>query len=191
MGGTRYDPASRMTGAGFARLLARLDPDDARAADAYEQLRRGLEKYFDWHGAWPPDECADEALDRLAKKVDEEAPIEDVRRYAHGIARLLLLEWRRRPRPVTLDVVGDVASAPETADEDPLRTCFDRCLASLPVDSRRLVLEFYADERRAKIDNRRRLARSLAVSDTALRSRVRRVRERIEQCVQACTARSR
>src|SRR5262245_25213379 len=48
--------------AGFARLLTRLDADADRAADAYEHLRRALERYFEWHGAWSADECADETI---------------------------------------------------------------------------------------------------------------------------------
>jgi hypothetical protein len=43
-------------------------------------------------------------------------------------------------------------------------------------------------EGQAKIDNRQRLARSLGVSDNTLRSRVHRVRHRLERCVQACVA---
>ncbi|MGH9330319.1 MAG: RNA polymerase sigma factor, partial [Vicinamibacterales bacterium] len=65
--GNRPPVAGRGTAsAGFARLLERLDPDPDRAAAAYERLRAALEKFFDWHGAWPPEECADETLDRLA-----------------------------------------------------------------------------------------------------------------------------
>ena len=37
-------------------------------------------------------------------------------------------------------------------------------------------------------DNRRRLALSLGLSESALRNRVQRVRNRLERCVQTCTA---
>jgi len=182
-----------MTDGGFSRLLARLDPDADRAAAAYEHLRLALEKYFDWHGAWPPDECADETLDRLLRKLDN-VEILDVRRYARGIARLVLLEWQRRPTPVSItedpDMVNvSVAPALEAADA-PLQDCFDRCLAELPSDSRTLVLEYYVAERRAKIDLRRRLAQALNISESALRNRVQRVRDRLERCVHGCAAAS-
>jgi DNA-directed RNA polymerase specialized sigma24 family protein len=175
---------------GFSHLLDRLDADADRAAAAYEQLRLALEKFFDWHGVWPPEECADETLDRLARKLDAGAPIDDVRRYAHGIARLVLLEWQRRPVAVSMSEGGaleNLSAPPAVEDNEPVQECFDRCLAALPAPLRTLVLEYYVDERRTKIDNRRRLARAFGLSDNALRHRVQRVRDRLERCVRACT----
>ena len=175
--------------AGFTRLLTRLDRDADRAGAAYERLRRALEKFFDWNGAWPPEEYADETLDRLARRIDDDVEILDVRNYAHGIARLVLLESRRRPGTDSIDAGRDLRlSTRSMPDEDePLRDCLDRCLAELPPDSRQLVLEYYSAERRAKIDNRRRLAGLLGISESALRNRVQRVRDRLERCVRACT----
>ena len=40
---------------GFARLLARLDPDTHKAGLEYERLRRSLIRFFDWQGATLPD----------------------------------------------------------------------------------------------------------------------------------------
>lgn len=181
--------------AGFSRLLERLDPDPDRAATAYERLRAALEKFFDWHGAWPPEECADETIDRLALKLGSGLQIDDLRGYARGIARLVLLEWRRRPVPVSMDRRAESAAViPLPVDErehEGLMACFDRCLAALPTDSRTLVLEYYVAERREKIDNRRRLAQRIGLSDSALRNRVQRVRDRLERCVETCTEASR
>src|SRR5689334_23071923 len=128
-----------MDGAAFARLLTRLDADADRAADAYGHLRRALEKFFEWHGAWPADECADETIDRLLRKLDD-VQIQDVGKYARGIARLVLLERRRRPAAVSLSDHPGVerVTAPFTTanDEPPLQGCFDRCLATLSSESR-------------------------------------------------------
>lgn len=178
----------RITTAGLNRLLARLDPDTDRAAAEYERLRLALEKFFDWRGAWPPDECADETLDRLARKLDAAVDVGDVRGYAYGIARLVLLEWRRRPAAVPIERAPAMNLLVTAADdaEDRLHVCFDRCLSELPAESRTLVLEYYVAERRTKIDNRRRLARSFHISESALRNRVQRVRDRLERCVQTC-----
>jgi DNA-directed RNA polymerase specialized sigma24 family protein len=181
----------RAVSVGFARLLARLHADPDRAAAEYERLRLTLQKFFDWNGAWPPEECADVTLDRLAIKLAADTPIEDVHAYARGIARLVLLEWRRRPAPVSLDGRPERAGASdmsrmEAHDDETLSACFERCLAALPDESRALVLEYYVEERRAKIENRRRLARVLGLSESALRNRVQRVRDRLEQCVRSC-----
>jgi DNA-directed RNA polymerase specialized sigma24 family protein len=69
-----------------------------------------------------------------------------------------------------------------------LLNCFDRCLAELPADSQSLMLQYYQGERSEKIANRRRLATALALSENALRSRVQRLRDRLEDCVQACVS---
>jgi DNA-directed RNA polymerase specialized sigma24 family protein len=186
----RSTPSERpITPDGLARLLERLSPNPAEAASRYQHLRLTLEKFFDWHRAWPPEECADETIDRLIRKLGSDIDIADVRRYALGIARLVLLEWQRRPTAVSVRDAATV-SAPETAetDEDSLRACFDRCLAALSPESRTLVLDYYVDDRRAKIDNRRQLAARFGVSESALRNRVQRVRDRLERCVHACKA---
>jgi DNA-directed RNA polymerase specialized sigma24 family protein len=176
---------------GFTRLLSRLHSDPDQAAAEYERLRHALEKFFDWHCAWPPEECADETLDRLVGKLAADVNVDDVRAYARGIARLVLLEWRRRPTPVSMDESRDYAAASLPMPEDDtqeLSSCFERCLAALTDETRSLVLDYYVAERRAKIDNRRRLARSLGLSESALRNRVQRVRNRLERCVRTCTS---
>lgn len=180
-----------ITAAGLARLLARLDPDAEQAAQEYERLRRGLVKFFDWRGAWPPEECADDTLDRLAQKLEGETIVEDVGSYTRGIARLVLLERRRQPTWSSIEGASNLVSvpaAPPNDDDERLRECFDRCLAEIPEESRSLIMRYYEGERQAKISNRRRLAVTLGLSDNALRSRVQRLRDRLEHCVGTCVA---
>jgi DNA-directed RNA polymerase specialized sigma24 family protein len=175
---------------GFARLLERLHPDSGEAAHAYERLHRALVKFFDWRGVSPPDECADEVLDRLAHKLEDTTMVNDVTKYAHGIARLVALERRRGPAFSSIDEVPQLPLAAAVPADDPagdrLHDCFDRCLEQLPEESRALLLRYYEGERTAKISNRRRLASMFGLSDNALRSRVQRLRDRLEQCVHAC-----
>jgi DNA-directed RNA polymerase specialized sigma24 family protein len=187
---SRSDPDSRsLTPRAFALLLARLGDDPERGGEQYEALRRALARFFDWRGAATPDLCADETLDRLARKLDEDAAIDDVRGFAHGIARLVLLEHWRRPRELPIDETpfSDGPADPATPDEeDPRAACFERCLAELPADGRALILAYYTAEGREKIDGRKRMAASLGLSDTALRNRAQRLRDRLERCVGRC-----
>ena len=189
--GHRNDDSRSITAEGLARLLARLNADVEQAGQEYQRLRRALVKFFDWRGAPAPDECADETIDRLARKLDE-AAVDDVRNYAHGIARLVLLERRRQPVLASFDGNAAVTSAPvaQASDErERLHDCFEQCLAAIPGDGRSLVLSYYEGERVAKIANRRRLGAALGLSENALRSRVQRLRDRLEQCVRACVSR--
>jgi DNA-directed RNA polymerase specialized sigma24 family protein len=178
----------RITSRGLTRLLSRLGADDDRAAAEYERLRQTLERFFDWRGAWPPEECADETLDRLARRLEEDVEVGDVWAYARGIARLVLLERQRRPSARSIGECFDLPdpSAPTHDANDPLLTCFDRCLEALPAESRTAVLDYYGAERREKIETRRRLAIRFGVSDSALRNRIQRIRDRLERCVMAC-----
>ena len=190
----RFDDDRTITAAGLERLLLRLDPDVDRAALEYEQLRRTLVRFFDWRGGWPPDECADETLDRLARKL-QDVVVDNIRQYARGIARLVLLERRRHLDASLTDADASVAAvraatpADGPDDAERLRDCFDRCLDGFPDSSRALVIDYYAEERTGKIVNRRRLASTLGLSDNALRSRVQRLRDRLEQCVHECVSR--
>jgi DNA-directed RNA polymerase specialized sigma24 family protein len=184
----RSDPDARaITPRAFAVLLRRLGDDPERGGEGYESLRRALVRFFDWRGAHAPDACADETLDRLARRLDEDAAVEDVRAYAHGIARLVLLEQWRRPRELPA-AEGDerLQAAAPPPDDDPRQDCFERCLAELPADGRALILEYYAAEGRLKIDGRKRLAAALGLSDTALRNRAQRLRDRLERCIRRC-----
>jgi DNA-directed RNA polymerase specialized sigma24 family protein len=177
-----------LTATGFTCLLARLDPDPERAALDYERLRRALVRFFEWRGVGAPDVCADEALDRLARRLEEDVTVTDVQSYAHGIARLVLLEQRREPVLTSIDdtVERSWRAAPLDEDDERMRVCLDRCLAEMAPDSRSLVLRYYEGERHAKIANRRQLASSLGLSDNALRSRIQRLRDRLQECLETC-----
>src|SRR5450432_3873967 len=77
---------------GFDLLLAQLDPDRNLAGQKYESLRRKLSKFFQWWGSQDPDELADEAFDRVAKKLAQGEPIRDLGAYIMGVARLIFKE---------------------------------------------------------------------------------------------------
>jgi DNA-directed RNA polymerase specialized sigma24 family protein len=174
---------------GFASLLTRLGPDAERAGFAYEHLHRALVSFFAWRGAATPEECADETLDRLASRLDEGVAVENLARFARGIARMVLLEHWRRPeaRGMPLDDVASRQAATQAPlDDDAPRACLDRCLARLAPGSQDLILEYYLSEGRDRIETRKRLARALGVSESALRNRAQRVRDQLERCVKVC-----
>jgi DNA-directed RNA polymerase specialized sigma24 family protein len=195
---SRTDSGTRgLTAEALARLLAGLDDDRDRAGEVYEALRRTLVKFFDWRGATHPEECADETLDRLARRLDEGAAITDPALYARGIARLVLLERWRRPEERALRTdASQLALLPAPATVDPLdveprSACFGRCLDELPEDARRLILAYYAGSGRLKIEARKRMAEALRLTENALRSRAQRIRDRLERCTARCLERSR
>jgi DNA-directed RNA polymerase specialized sigma24 family protein len=177
-----------LTGEALARLLTCLDDDPEAAGEKYEMIRRKLVKYFDWRGVHSPEECADETIDRVIRKLESGEAIRDIPTYCVGIARLVVLETLRAPdrRQVSLDDLGPVAAPALESAENAQQSCFERCLAELPVESRRLILQYYQDERLSKINNRQAMADSLGIPLNALRSRAQRIRDKLEQCVAGC-----
>jgi RNA polymerase sigma factor (sigma-70 family) len=179
-----------LTGEALARFLACLDPDADRAGAKYESLRLTLIKFFDWRGAHFPEECADETINRVIRKLDGGDVVRDVETYCLGVARMVFLETLKRPerRRVALDEAPDIAApvSDDEEDDDEQRRCFNHCLRELPPESRQLILLYYQDERRAKINNRQALADRLGIPLNALRSRVQRIRDRLERCVEQC-----
>jgi len=180
-----------LTATGLARVLAQLGTDPERSAAAFESLRLALIRFFGWRGASFPDERADETLDRLAARLDRGEAVADLRAFALGIARNVLLEqWRRSAsRPVHIDEAAMDALAQRAAPEDgPWLPCLARCLDCLPPESRGLVLSYYEGAGRPKIENRVRLAAGLGINEAALRSRVQRLRDNLERCISTCVS---
>jgi DNA-directed RNA polymerase specialized sigma24 family protein len=178
-----------LTEESFAKFLARLSPDKELAGVEYEKLRQMLVKLFDWRGAHFPEECADETLNRVVRKIDSGEVIRDLVPYCHAIARLVFLETLKHPdrKRISLDELDPIAAVdaePETVDTQ--RECFKDCLRELPAASQRLILEYYRQEKRDKAANRVRLAEELAIPLNALRSRAQRVRNKLEECVNHC-----
>jgi hypothetical protein len=64
--------------------------------------------------------------------------------------------------------------------------CLERCLGTLPLADRELILEYYQGEQRAKIEHRSRLAAGAGLTMNALSIRACRIRNRLETCVDAC-----
>lgn len=178
--------------AAFARLLARLHHDPQQAGDVYEDLRRTLLRFFEWRGVVAADAAADEAIDRLGRRLSAGEVVGDVRAYVLGIARMVALEHHRRPetRHVPLDPPAEqrLAAPAETAGDDARVTCFDGCVAALAPDVREFIVGYYSDTGRARIDARAELARRHQLSPNALRLRAQRVRDRLEDCIGQCLA---
>ena len=181
-----------LTGNAFANLLGSLDADWERAGEKYEDLRRTLIRFFEWRGAPFPEEHADETFNRVARKLDEGVKVKKIGGYCYEVARLVCLEAfkGRDSKRVPLEAIKFAAAVADTTGEGvekELRlACLDDCLGVLPAESRELIVEYYRDEKRCRIDHRKALAERLGLRRDALANRTQRVRDRLEQCVADC-----
>jgi len=179
-----------LTRRGFDALLGRLDPDREKAAREYELIRSKLINYFDWRDCPFPEEHADEAMNRLTRKVESGEEFRDLSTYVFGIARMMVLEiGRSKERQLASIELASQAKAadpePDTAEEQKV-DCLKHCLASLSERSRELITEYYQDTGAAKIERRKDLASRLGLQLNALRIRACRVRAKLEECMELC-----
>jgi DNA-directed RNA polymerase specialized sigma24 family protein len=164
-------------------LLAWLNSDRDMAGQKYEEIRLRLIKIFVCRGCSEPEDLADETINRVSKKLGEIRATYsgEPGRYFYGVANKVHLEYRRR-KPVPVLPLPDDGS-----DElEKEYACLEKCIQKLTPDNRVLVLQYYQEEKRAKIDHRKNLADRLGIALNALRIRACRIRASLQQCVQTC-----
>lgn len=148
-------------------------------------------RFFEWNGCNSAEDLVDATINRVARRIDEGEKIENLKGYFFKVALHVLQEWKRILIPGPLDELPETPQ-PEPVDEEKetrLR-CLDECLEKLAIQNSKLILEYYQDERRAKIDHRKQLAQALGIPLNALRIRAHRIRGFLEKCVEDCLART-
>ena len=172
-----------LTQESFDALLAWLDPNRELAGRKYEDIRVRLIKIFTCRGCFEPEDLADETINRVTKRLkDIEAEFEGEKaKYFCGVANKVHLEYLRR-RPITAP-----PSPPGDSDEtERLYSYLEKCIESLPPEHRLIVVQYYQEEKQAKIDHRKHLAEQLGIALNALRIRAYRIRALLQECVQEC-----
>jgi DNA-directed RNA polymerase specialized sigma24 family protein len=187
----------RLNQRAFGRLLEWLDDGVDSGGNTYLEMRRRLVSYFDRRNRLSADELADETLSRVATVLARDGAIATTppARYCYAVARFVLLEdVRRTRRHVRLDdsrIADTRAATAVEADEglgirDRRFECLDRCLQELKAEQREFIVEYYRDSGRQKIERRRDMAKRLGISMNALGIRALRIRNVLEQRVEAC-----
>jgi DNA-directed RNA polymerase specialized sigma24 family protein len=156
-------------------------------------MRRRLVRYFERKQCLDADALADDTLNRVSRRLEEEGAITDASpaHYCHIVAKFVLLEYLRQIdsralQPIAVDQAPDATRPAGDTDNQPLLDCLDRCLGQLDPDEALLILDYYRGEQRAKIEQRRRLAAELELSPNALSIRACRIRDKLEACITQC-----
>lgn len=181
-----------LTKEAYDKLLACFSADEDEASQQLLTAYLKLVRFFEWNTCDSSDICADKTIDRAARRIDEGERIDNLMGYLNGIANNVLREWRKeRDRgPLPLDST-DRHSVEPPAEDDERETrlrCLDYCLEELQVEDRVVILGYYQEEKRAKIDFRKQLAGRLGIGLNALRIRAWRIRTKLEECVIKCLA---
>jgi DNA-directed RNA polymerase specialized sigma24 family protein len=174
-----------LTQEAFDKLLAWLDPNRDQAGKKYEEIRLRLIKIFTCRGCMEPEALADETINRVISKLETivDSYTGDPALYFYGVAHKVHLEYlRKKPAP-------PAPAPPPLEPEDgiePEYDCLEHCIERLTRDNRELVLQYYQEEKQAKINHRKRLAEQLGIALNALRIRAFRIRAELLRCVQDC-----
>jgi DNA-directed RNA polymerase specialized sigma24 family protein len=164
---------------------------DRDVAVAYEQLRMRLVTFFRLSCPVEAEALADEAIDRLGRRLSDGTPVDNLGGYALGIARFLAMEAgaRRRKeqhaaREALIDQEGSAQA--EQAEFDPAVPALRGCLNCIDPESAHFIMEYYAaDGGAARIERRQQLAQRMGMTLNALRNRALRTRIALEKCVRA------
>jgi RNA polymerase sigma factor (sigma-70 family) len=177
-----------ITQEGFATLLDWLDGNVDSAAEKYEKIRLRLIRVFVGRGCHEAELLADRTIDRVITKLPHVSSgyVGEPAAYFYAVGSKIHLEWLRsqkREREARSDEITT-----EHEEEGAEYGCLDSCLDELPQEAREIILEYYRDEKRAKIERRKGLAEKLGVSIGALQIRASRIRAKLSSCVSDCVA---
>jgi DNA-directed RNA polymerase specialized sigma24 family protein len=174
--------------AAFEGLLHSLDADRATASGEYERMRQRLIRFFSIQQTRAPEDLADEAFNRIARRIAEGEQVRNAQQYLSGVARVLLLEerYKRHREEQAMRMVANAApdAGLNAEKDDALPGALDACLETLPARSRELLQKYYSAEGRARIAARQRMADEMGMELNALRNRALRLRDRLEECIQ-------
>jgi DNA-directed RNA polymerase specialized sigma24 family protein len=183
-----------LTGEAFDQLLRAFDTERDNAAQKYECMRRKLVEFFEARGSDSPPDSADEAINRVARRISEGEQIDNLNSYFYGVARLIWLEGlrSRQKEPTPLEPTHTPV-APNSAElkierqhrEDRLN-CLESCLSTLSPANRILIVEYYREEKGIKIEHRKQQAERLNTTLNGLRLRASRIRAELSECVHSC-----
>jgi len=176
----------------FEEILAWLNPDREVAATMYVQLRHDLAKIFSFRGCTDPEGLTDEVFDRVAKRIDEVRPtyVGDPRLYFRAVANNLVKEDLKKAKTkISLEESEFREPTTTESDEDDaedMEECLRSCLQQLSAENRKLIVDYYAKEKQAKIDHRSELAQQFGISVENLRVKVYRIRVSLQGCIERC-----
>lgn len=185
----------------FNNLLRHFDANVNRAAELYELMREQLIKFYESRGCQSASELTDEAFNRVTRKISEGTEIAEssIGAYLYSVARNILKEYWHSTGLQTVEL-NDLSPAhhpaenPEHTEEamenrlehERLLECLESCVQRLSPAEHQMIVAYYQGETSLKIENRKKLAEQFQLTLNSLRTKVFRIRERLEKCVEAC-----
>lgn len=181
---SRSKEAKELTAEQFAKFLAWLNPNKDEAGEEYERLRFRLITFFAGRNCRFPEELADETINRVILKISDEK-IENKLGFCYGVAKNVFLESLRKEKDFLN--VDEVQIAVKEKEEKFSERCLDKCLQELTEENRNLILNYFSENKRAKITLREKISETFDLSKTALRMKIVRIKKKLKSCLTECT----
>jgi RNA polymerase sigma factor (sigma-70 family) len=177
----------------FEKMLDWFNADRDLAGQKYETIRVRLTRIFISRGCIDAEILVDEVMNRVAVRIDEivKTYVGDPARCFQGFAEKICLEYFRDlqkryeadPPPHGVDDRSEQERQWERERED---ECLTRCMGELSAADSELFRRYFQNEKRAKIDSRKRLAEELRLTANALRIKAHRIRLRLRRGMEEC-----
>jgi RNA polymerase sigma factor (sigma-70 family) len=177
-----------LTEAAFDKFLSWLHPDREKAGKKYEDIRHHLIIILNCRGCAEAEDLADETINRVIRRAQQIADTYqgDPEPYFITVAHNLFLEYAAK-RQTRSELPADLPQPPESDPEEEREyECLERCVQVLTPANRDIVLQYYQENKQAKIDHRKKLADKMGIALNALRIRAYRIRANLEQCIDSC-----
>ncbi len=159
-------------------LLAVFDADDARAEEKCLELYQRLVRYFEWSRRPDPEDLSQEALRRGFSRLQQGQKIttDDPAGYFFGIARNLIREGWRTPCEETLvdEDLRPPAGLFQNLNQSEQLVFLKECLGGLEEGDFEVLMAYVEGKSEAWI-------RKTRLTASTLRSRVYRIRQRLEK----------
>ena len=166
----------------FNLLLSWLDQNQDRAVEKYELIQLKLIKFFSYQCGPDAEELAVETIERVTRKVRKIAKTYFGKPDScfYGFAKKVLKEHLKRPKPRPLPPTES------SEHKERLHKCLNECLEKLTASDRNLIMQYYEEERKAKINLRKQLAEQYGLTLYTLRVRTHRIRLELKRCIEKC-----
>lgn len=176
----------------FEKLVAWL----ASAGRDYPTTHYRLTRVFIVRGCIDAERLADEVMNRVAVRIDKLIkdypgdPIKCLLGFADNVDREDLPDRKRRseaePPPQSISPDEREQQERDRERRELEDECLTRCMEELAAAERDLFRSYFQNEKRAKIDARKKLTAELRLTANALRIKAHRLRRRLRRCMEAC-----
>jgi hypothetical protein len=173
----------------FHDFLKWLNSDIEKSGIEYEKIRQRLIIFFDSRNCQNPDELADETINRVILKFEQikDNYVGDKIYYFIGVARFVNQEYQRNIKQNSeFDETQKQFIYDAGDDNNPLNLCLRDCLEKFDLSERELILDYFSQDKRKKIELRKIIANELGITLIALRMRIYHLKEKLQICINKC-----